>query len=174
MDFGKNLGNVQNSGQIRMDKGFAIIFYFGNKKVVLFWERSLRRCRRGTQKLPGKRTGFGRRSEKAGRQRPTTEGATSQSGGNLSGNSTGAQNRKGRFCALFCCPKKETEERYSHHSEAMSRPASPPPPGTEISASPAISLAVFSSPFFSSSSSKRESYFSPSPSCSMAAVLAAM
>lgn len=111
-----------------MDKGFAIIFYFGNKKVVLFWERSLRRCRRGTQKLPGKRTGFGRRSEKAGRQRPTTEGATSQSGGNLSGNSTGAQNRKGRFCALFCCPKKETEERYSHHSEAMSRPASPPPP----------------------------------------------
>ena len=103
-----------------MDKGFAIIFYFGNKKVVLFWERSLRRCRRGTQKLPGKRTGFGRRSEKAGRQRPTTEGATSQSGGNLSGNSTGAQNRKGRFCALFCCPKKETEERYSHHSEAMS------------------------------------------------------
>ena len=85
-----------------MDKGFAIIFYFGNKKVVLFWERSLRRCRRGTQKLPGKRTGFGRRSEKAGRQRPTTEGATSQSGGNLSGNSTGAQNRKGRFCALFC------------------------------------------------------------------------
>ena len=157
-----------------MDKGFAIIFYFGNKKVVLFWERSLRRCRRGTQKLPGKRTGFGRRSEKAGRQRPTTEGATSQSGGNLSGNSTGAQNRKGRFCALFCCPKKETEERYSHHSEAMSRPASPPPPGTEISASPAISLAGFSSPFFSSSSSKRESYSSPSPSCSMAAVLAAM
>ena len=90
-----------------MDKGFAIIFYFGNKKVVLFWERSLRRCRRGTQKLPGKRTGFGRRSEKARRQRPTTESATSQSGGNLSGNSTGAQNRKGRFCALFYCPKKK-------------------------------------------------------------------
>ena len=133
-----------------------------------------RRRRRGTQKLSGKRTDSGRYSEKAGRQRPTTEGATSQSGGNLSGNSTGAQNRKGRFCALFCCPKKETEERYSHHSEAMSRPASPPPPGTEISASPAISLAVFSSPFFSSPSSKRESYFSPSPSCSMAAVLAAM
>ncbi len=80
-----------------MDKGFAIIFYFGNKKVVLFWERSLRRCRRGTQKLPGKRTGFRRCSEKAGRQRPTTEGATSQSGGNLSGNSTGHKTVKGGF-----------------------------------------------------------------------------
>ena len=90
-----------------MDKGFAIIFYFGNKKVVLFWERSLRRCRRGTQKLPGKRTGFGRRSEKAGRQRPTTEGATSQSGGNLSGNSTGHKTVKGGFVPFFAVLKKK-------------------------------------------------------------------
>lgn len=84
-----------------MDKGFAIIFYFGNKKVVLFWERSLGDAEGERRSSQAKGPGFGRRSEKAGRQRPTTEGATSQSGGNLSGNSTGAQNRKGRFCAFL-------------------------------------------------------------------------
>ena len=63
------------------------------------------RRRRGTQKLSGKRTGFGRYSEKAGRRRPTTEGATSRAEGISQVTKRGHRAVKSGFVSFFAARK---------------------------------------------------------------------
>ena len=105
------------SGKMFLDKRrFAVIhseYKVGSAayKCILIgrWdrERSQLRRRRGTQKLSGKRTGSGRYSEKAGRQRPTTEGATSHREGISQVTQRGHKAVMSGFVSFFAAKKND-------------------------------------------------------------------